>query len=55
MRMRSKNEAKILYFLTPCEKYGRAGGDVCRNYSCQTSVLSVGIFFTHRQSEVWSH
>jgi len=40
---------KILHFMTPCEKQGRAGGEVCRDYSCLTLVLSIGIIFTRRQ------
>jgi len=26
----------FLHFLTPCEKYGRGGGDVCTNYLCHS-------------------
>jgi len=40
---------KILHFMTPCAKQGRAGGEVCRDYSCHTLVLSIGIIFTRRQ------
>jgi len=39
----------------PCEKYGRTGGDVYRNYSCHTQVLSTDILYTWRRSAVWSH
>jgi len=40
---------KISHFLTPCEKYEKAGGDVYTNYSCHTQVLSTGILFTRRR------
>jgi len=41
-----EKRGEISHFLTPCEKYGRAGGDVCRDYSCNTSVLSTGILLS---------
>jgi len=50
-----ENRGKISHFLTPCEKWGSAGGEVCRDYSCHTSVLSVVVPFTRRQSAVSSH
>jgi len=48
MRVGSKTGQNFELF----EKQGRAGGEVCRDYSCHTSVLSTGIRFKFYQATI---
>jgi len=45
MQVRSKVGAKFRIF-DPLPKVRRAGGEICRDYSCYASVLSAGILFS---------